>query len=102
MLFPLYRGGSLADLGERLAAEGRSLATAEALHLFLQASAPQCRTHNLGYKTQTCTLQPPEGADVARPVGPGGRAGICAPALRAVGWRRSIRVASESQVVGFP
>lgn len=38
MLFPLYRGGSLAELGERLAAEGRSLPTREALLLFLQAS----------------------------------------------------------------
>jgi len=36
LLFPLYSGGSLAELGERLAAEQRSLPTIEVLHLFLQ------------------------------------------------------------------
>ena len=36
LLFPLYSGGSVAELGERLAAEQRSLPTVEALHLFLQ------------------------------------------------------------------
>ena len=36
LLFPLYSGGSMAELGERLAAEQRSLPTIEVLHLFLQ------------------------------------------------------------------
>ena len=39
LLFPLYSGGSLADLGERLVAEQRSLPTVEALSLFLQVQS---------------------------------------------------------------
>lgn len=36
MLFPLYAGGSLADLAERLTAEGRSLPASEVIHIFVQ------------------------------------------------------------------
>lgn len=38
MLFPLYAGGSLADLAERLAADGRSLPASEVVHIFIQVS----------------------------------------------------------------
>ena len=39
LLFPLYSGGSLAELGEWLAAERRLLPTIEVLHLFLQVGS---------------------------------------------------------------
>ena len=42
LLFPLYSGGSLAELCERLGAQQRSLPTVEVLHLFLQARRPAC------------------------------------------------------------
>ena len=57
MLFPLYRGGSLAELGERLAAEGRSLPTREALLLFLQASAPQHVPRSAGSLGSMCHVR---------------------------------------------
>ena len=36
MLFPLYSGGSLADLAERLAKDGRSLPASDVIHIFIQ------------------------------------------------------------------
>ncbi len=38
MLFPLYSGGSLADLAQRLAAEGRQLPASDVIHIFIQVT----------------------------------------------------------------